>query len=240
MIETRTAYTTQAQERTGLDPACRFSSFCWSTLRCENCEYHSRLIDDRELSANMLFRPDPTCIHAPECETKDLGADVAIAYGCNGCGDYEHVTKATAPETAEAELIELPDPKQVYLDCIGVTDLRNRANDLLRQVADARGALSGTEARLRDVAQAEDMAEAHLILCEQFAQLKNETARKAWLTLQRGEDAEYATAIAAKRRAQEDLELRRVALDVLVEQLRVVLAEMRLVSSQLMFMAGER
>jgi hypothetical protein len=190
---------TEAQAPGKPDPACRFGTFCEAVgYPCDLCAWHSRLIDDRELS-------------------REQAAKRRAQFG-----------------------MELPDPRDAYLLALGVTDLRNRVNDLLMEIADARGALSGTEARLRDVAQAEDMAEAHLILSEEFAQLKNETARKAWLTLQRGADPEYAAAIAAKRRAQQELEGHRVAFEVLNEDLRVALAEMRLVSSQLAFLSGER
>jgi hypothetical protein len=183
-------------------------------------------------------KPDPACRYSSFCDAERWECDVCGSHS-RLIDDNEHVVKA-APTTESEYGLELPDPRDAYIQAIGVTDLRNRAHALLTQLAAKRAAVVGTEQRIRELAQAEDMAEAHLILSEEFGSLKNETARKAWLTLQRVENPGYAIAIAARKRAQQELEGHRVAFEVLSEDLRVALAEMRLVSSQLAFLSGER
>lgn len=243
MNETRAVYMTAA-DPAGPDPTCRFSSFCERELwECNVCPDHSDRIDDRdqataaEIRMDMATKPDPTCIHASECEAKGLDKGVLVAYGCDGCAEYQTATKPE-PFTPAEPLSDTA--RQLYMQSLGIRELRDRANNLLTQLAAKRAAVVGTEQRIRELAQAEDMADARLILSEEFAQLKNETARKAWLIIQRGDDPAYAIAIAARKRAQQELEGHRVAFEVLSEDLRVALAEMRLVSSQLAFMAGER
>ncbi len=156
---------------------------------------------------------------------------------CNGnpvdCYECECVGERVEPSPI------INAPRQRYLDSLHVDALPAHAAAILAEME----IVTTTVNKLNDAAQraedAMDIEEGRLITSEAYAAGKNEATRKAWLTLQRHDDPAFWRAIGDHETAQRNLANAETRLAALGREYQLALAEIRLASSRLVFLAGE-
>ena len=151
--------------------------------------------------------------------------------------------RCTGPTTEEKTAVELAEqPRDVYLESLGVRDLRERAHELLDELGELRLQVNRLKERLASFLEIEELERARLMMTEAYNDKsgpgRNAETREAWLRQQRRDDAEYSQAIAARELVGRELAAAEAKLEAKGREFSVVLAEMRLVSSQLTFLAG--
>lgn len=206
-------------------------------------------IHEVEVNTVSEEAPEPgmtDCRNAGYCEREE--------WECRGCSSYaprdaEPVRPLEEdpgywPEAEEVEpVIEEVDPfvgipigKREFLASLGVVELRERSRDLLVALATDRAIAIDLRSDLRRAQELIEIHEAQLTLSEPFKELKNDASRKAWLLEQRSLDGALAALIERANDLRRRLEAQEARVDGLGESLKVVLAEMRLVSYQLAFL----
>lgn len=186
-----------------------------------------------------LYRPCPSCGEDQPAggfdKLEQLGGLIACEpRECPRCqAQGEALITALVTDKAEPT-----NSKRVYLAKLGMSDLSDRARGILSKLSDTHGARHGTEERVNQATERVEMREASLQLTDEYSAGRNEAIRKAWLRLQRTQDVELAVAVEDRRQAEAELAAQDARTDHLGREWQLVLAEMRLASAHLQFLAG--
>ena len=125
-----------------------------------------------------------------------------------------------------------------YIRELRLSEMRESAHALLVAISSTKAEGTRLKADLRTATEAVELHEALLTLSEAFRELKNDLSRKAWLLQQRTADAAYAAVIQGQRDIERRLAESEARADGLGREYQLCLAEMRLASAQLQFLAG--
>ncbi len=219
---------------------------------------HNILGDVPVTFLDPIPHPDPDCEgDFPLAEVDGLlvslfpfsGYDLDIYRPCPSCGSPQRYgqfatiealgrllshrpgpcERCTGPTTEEKTAVEPAEqPRDNYLESIGVRDLRERAHELLNELGELRLQVNRLKDRLLSFQEVEELERARLMMSEAYNDKagpgRNAETREAWLRQQRRDDPEYAGAISARELVGRELAAAEAKLEAKGREFSVVLA----------------
>lgn len=128
--------------------------------------------------------------------------------------------------------------RQRYIRELRLPEMRESAHGLLVLISSNRAEVNRLKSNLRTATEAVELHEALLMGAEAYVSGKNAEIRAAWLKRQRVEDAAFAALVQGQRDIERRLAESEARADGLGREYQLCLAEMRLASAQLQFLAG--